>query len=141
MTEQNLEMKTVGLFKRFSCMFYDGILLIPVLFFTAVLVVVPTNMNSEHPYYFLFIAYVYAVSFVFFAWCWTHGGQTLGLKTWRLRLVTFEGEPVNWKQAGLRFIGSCLCWLSAGIGFVWCYTNKERHAWNDLLSKTYIRHD
>lgn len=134
----SIDSKRVGLLKRLSCMFYDGILLIAVLFFASILVAVPLNITQQHPFYPLYGVYVYSVGFVFFAWCWIHGGQTLGLKTWRLKLVMFDGSAVTWKAAFIRYLASIVCWLTAGTGFLWCYTNKERLAWNDLWSKTRI---
>ena len=126
----------VGLLRRFGVMFYDLILLGAVLFFASLFMVLPLRITTDHHLYPLFIAYVHLVCFLFYGWFWTHGGQTLGLKTWRIRLVSESGDVVNWKQALIRYIASLICWLSAGIGFLWCYTNQERLAWNDIWSKT-----
>lgn len=131
--------KPVGLLKRLVIMFYDAILLITVLFFAAIIVSVPLNITLDHPLFPLFIIYIYSVGFLFLGWCWTHGGQTLGLKTWKIKLISDSGNEVNWKEALIRYLASLLCWLSCGIGFLWCYTNKERLAWNDLLSKTRLQ--
>lgn len=131
----NLEHR-VGLLRRFGVMFYDSILLIAVLFFASLPVVLPFSITTEHNLYPFFVAYIYLVGFLFFGWFWTHGGQTLGLKTWRIKLVSDTGDNIGWKQAFIRYIASLVCWFSLGIGFLWCYTNRERLAWNDLLSKT-----
>ena len=32
---------------------------------------------------------------IYFVWFWSHGGQTLAMKTWHIRLVTATGEPVT----------------------------------------------
>ena len=45
---------------------------------------------------------------------------------------------VTWLQALLRYIGSLLCWGTLGLGFLWCYTNRHRRAWNDIISKTHL---
>ena len=134
----NLEHR-VGLLRRFGVMFYDSILLIAVLFFASLPIVVPLSITTEHYLYPFFIGYIYFVGFLFFGWFWTHGGQTLGLKTWRIKLTSDIGNSVSWKQALLRYIASLLCWLSLGIGFIWCYTNCERLAWNDLWSNTRLK--
>ena len=131
----NLEHR-IGLLRRFGVMFYDSILLIAVLFFASLPIVIPLSITTEHYLYPFFIAYIYLVGFLFFGWFWTHGGQTLGLKTWRIKLTSDTSNSVSWKQALLRYIASLLCWLSLGIGFIWCYTNRERLAWNDLWSNT-----
>ena len=133
--DMNLQHR-VGLLRRFGVMFYDLILLSAVLFFASLLVVLPFGITTGHHLYPLFIAYVHLVCFLFFGWFWTHGGQTLGLKTWRIRLISESGDAVNWKQALIRYIASLICWLSLGVGFLWCYTNRERLAWNDIWSKT-----
>ena len=131
--------QAIGLTRRFIIMFYDAILLAAVLFFASLPVVIPFQITMEHALYPLYIIYIYFVAFVFLGWCWTHGGQTLGLKTWKIKLVSSNGENISWKAAFLRYLGSILCWLSCGIGFIWCYTNKERLAWNDLMSKTRLK--
>lgn len=131
--------KPVGLFKRMVVMFYDAILLIAVLFFASIAFVVPLDIKYGDPLYPLYIIYIYSVGFLYFGWCWTHGGQTLGLKTWKLKLVSTTGSGISWKEAFIRYFASLLCWLSLGAGFLWCYTNKDRLAWNDLLSKTCLQ--
>ena len=134
-----ITIRPIGLMRRMMIMFYDTMLLVAVLFFASIPVAVAFQITPEHSLYPLYIIYIYLVGFVFFGWCWTHGGQTLGLKTWKIRLIADSGEKISWRAALLRYLGSMLCWLSCGIGFIWCYTNKERLAWNDIISKTRLR--
>lgn len=122
--------------RRLLIMFYDAILLIAILFFASVIVAVPFEITREHPWYPVYILYIHAVACLFLGWCWTHGGQTLGAKTWKIKLISDTGSNITWRQAVLRYLGSLLCWLTLGLGFLWCYTNKERRAWNDIISKT-----
>ena len=129
----------IGLIRRFMIMFYDSILLIAVLFFSSLPIIIPFQITTEHALYPLYVFYIYLVAFIFFGWCWTHGGQTLGLKTWKIKLISDSSAKVSWKESFLRYLGSILCWLSCGIGFLWCYTNKERRAWNDIISKTRLQ--
>lgn len=131
--------KPVGLILRIGIMFYDALLHFAVLFFAGVLIAPTFNITMEHPWFPLFQVYIFAISFLFFAWCWTHGGQTLGMKTWKVTLVAQNNRNITWRAALIRYLTSILCWLSCGIGFLWCYTNKERFAWNDMLSKTYLK--
>ena len=129
----------VSLPRRIIVMLYDSILLIAVLFFSSLPIIIPFKITTDHALYPLYIIYIYAVAYLFFAWSWTHGGQTLGLKTWKIKLISASGEEVTWKESFLRYIGSLVCWLSCGIGFLWCYTNKERLAWNDIISHTRLK--
>jgi uncharacterized RDD family membrane protein YckC len=44
----------------------------------------------------------------YFAWFWTHGGQTLAMKTWRIKLIRKDGATLSWQQAVMRYL---LVWL------------------------------
>ena len=136
-----LNTKPVGLIRRFIIMFYDAILLLALLFFASILVAVPFDISYDghiSPAYVLYIFYIHLVAYLFLAWCWTHGGQTLGSKTWKVKLVPDSGNHVTWLQALLRYIGSLICWGTFGLGFLWGYTNKQRRALNDIISKTHL---
>lgn len=137
--KDNNSNQPVRLLRRIAIMFYDSILLIALLFFASLPVAVPLEITMNHPYYPLYILYIHLVAFLFFGWCWTHGGQTLGSKTWKIKVVTDTGTRLTWKHAFLRYIGSLLCWVTLGAGFLWSYTNKDRLAWNDIISKTRLK--
>ena len=59
----------------------------------------------------VFYSYLFLVTWFFFAWFWIHGGQTLGLRTWSLRLQTEDGFALNWAQTLLRFLIAGTPWL------------------------------
>jgi uncharacterized RDD family membrane protein YckC len=60
------------------------------------------------------------LAFGYFGICWTRGGQTLGMKAWRIRLETADGRPPNWADAGVRFmIGATLLFFATlGIWYL-----------------------
>lgn len=72
----------------------------------------------------------------YFLWCWTHGGQTLAMKTWKIRVVTLEGNPLSLLQALKRFVLSALCVLAGGIGLWWALIDKDRQFLHDRLNNT-----
>jgi uncharacterized RDD family membrane protein YckC len=49
-----------------------------------------------------------AVAGIYFTWFWSCGRQTLAMKTWRMRLVTADGRPLNIRRAAGRYF---LAWL------------------------------
>lgn len=51
---------------------------------------------------------VFATLGAYFTWFWSHGGQTLAMKTWRLRLVMLNGESLSMATSVTRY---ALCWL------------------------------
>ena len=87
------------LLRRLGAMVYDGLLLVA-LWFVATAIWLPFTGGEAIPYPGLLRVWLLAVSFVFFGWFWTHGGQTLGLRAWRLRVERADGAPLTWRLFG-----------------------------------------
>jgi uncharacterized RDD family membrane protein YckC len=129
-----------GLPRRLAAMVYDAFLLFAVLFLAIALLLPFTGgeaLPADRPWLHLaFQVYLLAVCLAFFAWFWVHGGQTLGMRAWRLRVLTLDGRPLAWRAAVLRFFAAGLSWLPAGLGFLWVLVDHDRLAWHDRLSGT-----
>ena len=126
-----------GLLRRLAAMLYDSLLLFATLYF-ATLILLPFNSGEAITPQPLYTLYLFAVSFLYFAWAWTRGGQTLGMRAWRLRLVRRDGLPVTWGLAALRFLAALLSWAVAGAGFLWVLVDSDRLSWHDRLSATHL---
>ena len=72
----------------------------------------------------------------FFGWFWTHGGQTLGMRAWRLQLRRSDGQPIGWATAAGRYAFAWLAWLPFGAGVLFSALDPQRRAWHDRLSGT-----
>lgn len=115
---------------------YDGLLLLAVLFL-ATLIALPFNQGQAFSSSQLaYPAYLLTASFIFYGWFWTHGGQTLGMRAWKIKLVHTDNHPLNWSHAATRFAYSLLSWSCLGLGFFWCLWDKNKLCWHDHLSKT-----
>ena len=115
---------------------YDALLLLAV-WFLATALVLPFNAGqafSSDQYFYPI--YLVTIAFVFYAWFWTHGGQTLGLRAWKIKVCSRNGGPVGWRQAAVRFTAAALSWTCFGLGFLWCLFDKNRLCWHDYLSNT-----
>jgi len=113
---------------------YDALLLLAVLFL-ATAIVLPLNAGEAFTAgQYFYPLYLLAISFVFYAWFWTHGGQTLGMRAWKIRLCDQQGLDVGWGRALRRFAAALLSWSCLGLGFCWCWFDKERLSWHDRLS-------
>ncbi|MCB1619318.1 MAG: RDD family protein [Thiothrix sp.] len=77
-----------------------------------------------------------AIGFAFFGWFWTHGGQTLGMRAWKIRVADDYGRTLNWQQAFFRYTMSIFSWLVLGVGYWIAIFDPERLAWHDRLSRT-----
>jgi len=129
-----------GLFRHLMVMVYDLLLLLSSLLLATFLIVAANGgeaIGQGNPF---FIAYLILVSFIFYGWFWTHGGQTLGMRAWRVFLISATNDPVNWQQAFLRFAVSIISWLPLGLGIWWQYLGKDKASWPDTLSATYLHY-
>ncbi len=125
------------LLRRLGAILYDGLLLLAVWFFAALpLPLVPESIRVSTAGRLGLQCYLLVVAFGFFGWFWTHGGQTLGMRAWRIRLVASRGETVDWARAGRRFAAALLSWACLGLGFLTVLTRHDRLAWHDRLSGT-----
>ena len=127
-----------SLLRRFGAIIYDFFLLITVLFIASFLVVIPTGITPEDRFFFLFQAYIFLIAFIFFAWFWIHGGQTLGMRTWKIKLVTEDSSKLTWGTAFIRFAIAILSWFVLGLGFFWSLWDKQHRTWHDIASKTIL---
>ena len=110
----------VWLLRRLAAIVYDGLLLIGVLVGATALALglAVALLGGEavklhdplqaNPF---FQTYLLLVCFFFYGGFWTHGGQTLGMRAWRLRLQRRDGRGIGWWQALLRFLIGTL-WLA-----------------------------
>ncbi|MET1078896.1 MAG: RDD family protein [Pseudomonas sp.] len=76
--------------------------------------------------------------FGFFAKFWTHGGQTLGMQVWNLRVQNRDGSAISLVQALLRFVIAIGSWLCLGLGFLWMLWDKDKLSWHDRYSDSLI---
>ncbi len=67
---------------------------------------------------------------------WRHGGQTLGMRPWRLKVVAMDGKPPGWRALCVRYAVATLSTLLAGIGFWWAWVDRERLTLHDRASRT-----
>jgi uncharacterized RDD family membrane protein YckC len=80
--------------------------------------------------------WVLAVAGAYFTWFWTHGGQTLPMKTWRLRLVRGDGAAVSIPRAMHRYLLAALGFFALGLGFFWALLDREGQFLHDRLAGT-----
>jgi uncharacterized RDD family membrane protein YckC len=108
------ELTTPSLRRRLSSMLYESMLLFGVLFMSGWLF--STLLQQRHALYLRHAleGWLFLVLAMYFIWFWTHGGQTLAMKTWRFRVVDRDGQPVRLWRAALRFVLAWL-WILPGL--------------------------
>ena len=124
----------VGLPRRLAAIAYDACLLFALLFVATALLLPFTGGQAIGPGNGIYLLYLLGVSYLYFGWFWTHGGQTLGMRAWHMRVRTISGGALSWRRAGTRFIAALLSWGACGAGFLWAAVDAERRSWHDRLS-------
>lgn len=134
-------MQSPGFFRHLAIIVYDAVLLLALLFL-ATAIVLPFNSGEAYAStQYFFPLYLLAVCFLFYGWFWTHGGQTLGMKTWKIKALTFDGKPLTWWHALKRFLTAIISWLLLGGGFFWKLLDRKNYTLHDRLSKTALFFD
>ena len=141
--QERVPTQTVGLLRRLGALLYDSLLLAGLLLLATAVLIIPYDLLAARPYpqgellhRTLLQLYLLAVIAGFFVYFWTHGGQTLGMSAWRLRVVRDDGNPLSLKDALQRFAWATLSLLPAGLGLWWSLFDPDRLAWHDRRSRT-----
>ncbi|MGI9317966.1 MAG: RDD family protein [bacterium] len=139
-----IEFAPVSLLRRLGAILYDGIMLICIIFLAWQ--PVPLLPDDAWPQWLsqgVRLTYLFAVAFLFFGWFWTHGGQTIGMRAWKIRLInchkTADSDAnLSWVQAFIRFGVALFSWAALGFGFLWAVTNRKRLCWHDIASNSML---
>ena len=128
-----------GILRRLAGMCYEALLLSGIL---AVALIAPHVLLGAFAHRLasatVLWAHFFLVLLVYFVWFWINGGQTLAMKTWRIRLVACSGRPLRPAQALLRYL---LCWPSlglAGFGILWALFDRDSQFLHDRIAGTQL---
>lgn len=124
---------TAHLWRRMAAILYDSILVFAVLYFAGLVAYPLTQGDSSSPFYSLYLG---VVIYVYFAWQWQQGGQTLGMKTWRICLRSTNDKPLTWWRMMVRFMVAVFSFFAFGLGFLYSLRDANRHTWHDKASET-----
>ncbi len=94
--------------RRLASILYEAMLLFGVLFFAGFLFSILLQQRHALELRHAQQVWLFLVAGAYFVWFWTHGGQTLPMKTWHIRLVDRHGQPPPAWRAIARFL---LAWL------------------------------
>lgn len=129
-------MRPAGLRRRLAAMLYESLLL-SALAMVAGFAYIPVFGGIQGPFQkAVFQLYLLGVMLLYFVVFWKRGGQTLAMKTWRIRLVRADGGPLSTAQCVARFGLATFGLLCAGAGFLWAIVDPERQFLHDRLCRT-----
>jgi uncharacterized RDD family membrane protein YckC len=108
-------MTTPGLWRRMACWLYEGMLLFGVVFLAGYLFSTLSQSRNAMDNRHALQAFVFLIFGIYFVWFWAKG-QTLAMKTWRIRIVDRKGMPISQVRALGRYALSWLWFLPPLIG-------------------------
>ncbi len=71
------------------------------------------------------------IPFLYFVYYWTKHSRTLGMKVWKIKVISTNQVAITGLQSAIR-------WVSAlfGLGYLWMTVDKDHLPLQDRLSKT-----
>lgn len=100
-------LETPSLLRRMSCWLYEGLLLFGVVFIAGYLFSALSQTKNALDNRHALQAFIFVVFGIYFGWLWSKG-QTLAMKTWHIRVVDLQGQPLTQGRALFRYL---CCWL------------------------------
>ncbi len=107
-----------GMRRRLAAFVYESVLLFGVLMIAGLVYGLVTQQRHALVGLHGLQAFLFLVLGLYFTWFWSHGGQTIAMKTWHIRLLTQDGKPVGAARAWLRYV---LSWLWFMPALVWAW--------------------
>lgn len=131
---------TASLPRRFGALLYDTFIVIGLLVSGAGVAVAINRGQAISPHNQLFALYLIAIIYAYFSYSWVRGGQTIGMRAWRLKIHSLNGETVDIWRATMRFGYAIPSLLLLGAGLWWLTLDKRHLSWYDRWSGTYLAH-
>lgn len=128
--------KTPALGRRLLCLVYDALLLTALVLFSGGIATVLAQLLGQEQTRLITQAVVPTLCTGYFVWQWIHGGQTLPMKTWRIRLESSDDHPLRLAQTMLRALLAVIGYACLGISVVWAIADKDGQFLHDRLSGT-----
>lgn len=156
-----MTLQAPSLRRRMAAFVYEGTLLFGVVMMFGMIYSISTGQHHALYGRHGMEAFIFLALGLYFSWFWSKGGQTLAMKTWRIRLVSASGERVSQPLALIRYVVSWI-WFLPGLGLAYlhhdhsvalilayptlwvvCYAllsflQPQRQFWHDILCGTRI---
>ncbi|WP_090690372.1 RDD family protein [Nitrosomonas sp. Nm34] len=124
--------------RRTLCMLYEFLLLLGVWFIASFIFHLVFRDPTALYFKPLFQFYLLSVAGIYFIWFWTHGGRTLAMQTWKMRVVTVNGNKLSTRQAITRYLLAVIGITFFGFGIIWALFDRDRQFLHDRLAGTRI---
>ena len=131
-------MRSPGLARRVGALLYDAILLLGLMMVFTALILTLTDGEAIKAGNWYYRGFLVVMVVSFFTWFWTHGGQTLGMRAWRLKLVTTQDQVPRVQACLWRLVFAAISLAGFGLGLIWVIVDPENRSWHGRRSNTQL---
>ncbi len=130
----------VGILIRLAAMIYDFLLILSLLFMMGLVYQIFFDSKDLTNDINMFFYRLYLLSGIlfYFIFSWVKGGQTVGMKAWKFKLITNDGNNVNFYKSLLRLFIAFISIALFGLGILYIFFNKDNLSLYDKLSNTLL---
>ena len=128
-----------GLGRRLTCLLYESLVVFSILLIGFLLPqVVLSGFGHGASNGKMLWLHVFILLMLYYLWCWLNGGQTLPMKTWKLHIVSADGNRLRPAQALLRYLAAWPSVSLFGLGILWALIDKDKQFLHDRIAGTRI---
>ncbi|HLX22778.1 MAG TPA: RDD family protein [Usitatibacter sp.] len=131
-------LRAPSLRRRLACIVYELLILAALVFVATMPFVAVFGDATQGWTRHALQGWIVAVCGVYYVTFWTRGGQTLPMKTWRMRVVRPDGSAIDTRQAVQRYGFAVLGLAAFGLGFLWALVDRDRQFLHDRLAGTIV---
>ena len=124
--------------RRLASMLYEGLVVFSILLIGFLLPQIVLSGFGMVLGGRMLMLHIFILLLGYFVWCWLNGGQTLPMKTWKLRITNSDGLALRPTQAILRYMAAWPSILLAGIGIFWAVFDKDKQFLHDRIAGSRI---
>ena len=136
--DDSIQVTNPGPFIRLAAFLYDGLLVLGIWFVLGIIFVAVNGGEHVAQHNPFLPSAMFIVLFWFNVHFWRRGGQTLGMRAWRLRLINDNKGPMTLMQCLVRFLVAIGSTLILFMGYFWVWFDKDGLSWHDRYSNTRI---
>jgi len=127
-----------GIGRRVLSMLYESLIVFAVAFFAGLAFYGATHGRLSGNTRLVFQLYLFLVLGAYFIACWSRGGRTLPMQTWKMRVVRPDNLPIGVGRAALRYVLAWPSLLLFGVGVFWAFFDRDRQFLHDRLAGTRV---
>jgi uncharacterized RDD family membrane protein YckC len=140
--------KKIGIGRYFGALVYESLVVIAICLAVAVILlplqtfgVVNCPVSSAQlqvcqPIIILQRIFIPLALYLYFAGSWVRRGQTMPMRAWRFRVLTYQDNKLTWMRSAVRLVLAVMGIAFFGVTFFWAVFDRDGLFLHDRLAGT-----